>query len=214
MNKLFGIFLCLLLINSASFAQQTKQVFESPKMKEAIAKHKIVAILPFNVSITYKKQPKNYSAEGNRQQEIELSKNIQTSMFTYLLRKAKDYSVSFQDPEKTNILLKKAGIYDKLDQVTRDTIAKILGVDAIVGGDFKTEQTKSEAGAIALVIITSGATGGKTGDGSLVMNIYNGTDGELLWRFTKTMNEGLETSTDNLVEHMMRKVSRNFPYEK
>jgi hypothetical protein len=183
-------------------------------MKSEIAKHKIVAILPFNVSISYKKQPKNYSAEGNKEQEIKMSKSIQTSMFTYLLRKSKNYSVYFQDVEKTNILLKKTGIYDKLDQVTKEDVARALGVDAVISGDFKTEQTKSEAGAIALVILTSGGSGGKTGDGSLVMNIHNGVDGDLLWRFTKTMNEGLETSTDDLVEKMMRKVSRNFPYEK
>lgn len=97
--------------------------------------------------------------------------------------------------------------------MTKDEIAKALGVDAVISGDFKTEQTKSEAAAIALAVMTYGF-GGKTGDGSLVMNIHNGADGDLLWQFTKTMDEGLETSTDNLVEKMMRKVSRNFPYQK
>jgi len=210
MKKLSIAILFLLFISTTSFGQ--KQIFESPKMKEAITRHKVVAILPFNVSITYKKQPKNYSAEGNHRQELETSKSIQTSMYTYLLRKAKNFTVSFQDVEKTNILLKKAGIYDKLDQVTRDTLAKVLGVDAVISGDFKTEQTKSEGAAIALAVLTYSS--GKTGDGTLVMNIHNGNDGELLWRFTKTMNEGIGTSTDDLVEHMMRKVSRNFPYEK
>jgi hypothetical protein len=211
MIKISSLF-CLLFISSLCFAQ--KQIYESAKMKQNIAKHKIVAILPFNVTISYKKQPKNYSAEGNKEQEEKMSTSIQTSMYTYLLRKAKSYSVDFQDVEKTNILLRKAGIFDKLDQMTKDTLAKVLGVDAVICGDFKTEQTKSEAGAIAVAVLTSGMSGGKTGDGSLVMNIYNGTDGDLLWRFTKTMNESLETSTDDLVEHMMRKVSRNFPYEK
>ena len=210
MKKTLGV-LCLLLICKFGFGQ--KQIFESPKMKSEIAKHKIVAILPFNVSITYKKQPKNYSAEGNLEQEKNLSKSIQTSMFTYLLKKGKNYSVDFQDVEKTNVLLKKANMYDKIGGFTKDEIAKALGVDAIISGDFKTEQSKSEAAAIALVVLTSGF-GGKTGDGSLVMNIHNGSDGELLWRFTKTMDEGLGTSTDDLVEKMMRKVSRNFPYQK
>jgi len=211
MRKQLLFLICLLLVGTASFAQ--KQVFESPQLKEAIAKHKIVAILPFNVSITYKHPPKGFTAESNRQQELDESKSIQTSMYTYLLRKAKDYTVSFQDVEKTNILLKKAGIYDKLDQTTKDTIAKVLGVDAVVTGNFQVQQTKSEAAAITLVVLTSGF-GGKTGAGTLVMNISNGTDGELLWRFTKTMDEGIGRSTDELVEHMMRKVSRNFPYEK
>ncbi len=203
--------LVLIFIAVSCFAQ--KQIFESPNLKAQISKHKIVAILPFNVTISYKKQPKNYSAEGNKEQEIAYSKKIQTSMYTYLLRKASDYTVSFQDVEKTNILLRKAGVYDKLDETTKDDIAKILGVDAVIGGDFTSEQTKSEAAALGMMVLTSGF-GGKTGDGSLVMNINNGTDGELLWRFTKTMTEGLETSTDNLIEKMMRKVSRNFPYEK
>ncbi|HEY4194994.1 MAG TPA: hypothetical protein VGM63_05635 [Mucilaginibacter sp.] len=207
---LFAIF-CALFISATCFAQ--KQIFESPKMKAIIATHKIVAILPFNVSITYKHPPKNYTAESNHQQELEESKSIQVSMYTYLLRKSKDFTVEFQDVEKTNILLKKAGIYDKLDQTTKDTIAKVLGVDAVISGDFKTEQTKSEAAAITLVVLTSGF-GGKTGAGTLVMNIHNGADGDLLWRFTKTMDEGLGRSSDELVEHMMRKVSRNFPYTK
>ncbi|MBC7745802.1 MAG: hypothetical protein H7096_11945, partial [Flavobacterium sp.] len=38
------------------------------------------------------------------------------------------------------------------------------------------------------------------------------TDGELLWRFFKTMDDGIMSSTDDLIERMMRKVSRNFPY--
>jgi hypothetical protein len=211
MKKLFLSIVLLLLITNISFAQ--KQIFESPKMKGAIEKHKIVAILPFNVSLSYKHPPKNYSAEGNRQQEIEMSKSIQTSMYTYLLRKSKDYSVDFQDVEKTNILLKKAGIYDKLDRVTKDTVAKVLGVDAVISGDFQNMQTKSEAAAITLVILTSGF-GSKTGSGSLVMNINDGSNGDLLWRFSKTMDEGLGRSTDELVEKMMRKVSRNFPYSK
>jgi hypothetical protein len=41
--------------------------------------------------------------------------------------------VSFQDVEKTNILLKKAGIADKLDEMTKDEVAKALGVAVISG---------------------------------------------------------------------------------
>lgn len=47
----------------------SKQTFESPKLKSAISAHKIVAILPFDVTISYRKQPKGFSPEGNRDQE-------------------------------------------------------------------------------------------------------------------------------------------------
>jgi hypothetical protein len=85
----------------------SKQMFESPKLKTTIQSHKTVAILPFDVKITYRKQPKGYSLEGNLDQEQKMSKSIQGSMYTFLLRKADEYSVSFQDIDKTNITVRR-----------------------------------------------------------------------------------------------------------
>ncbi|WP_421941843.1 hypothetical protein [Pedobacter sp.] len=191
----------------------SKQIFESPKLNAEKTNHKLVAILPFNTRISYKKMPKNFNAEANKEQEKTMSKSIQFSMYTFLLRKANNYTVEFQEPDKTNILLKKAGIVDKLDEMTKDEIAKVLGVDAVLGGSFETEQSKSEAGAIASAVLFGGL-GGKTGTGTLTLTLNSGTSGDLLWRFFKTMNDNITTSTDDLVEHMMRKVSRNFPYSR
>ncbi|MFC3561355.1 hypothetical protein [Pedobacter jamesrossensis] len=205
--------LSLLIIALGFSANAQKQIFESPKLSSEIKNHKTVAILPFNTKITYKKQPKGFNAEANRDQEKTMSKSIQSSMYTFLLRKGKDYTVEFQDVDKTNILLKKAGISDKLDETTKDEIAKILGVDGVLGGSFETEQTKSEAGAIASAVLFGGF-GGKTGTGTLTLTLNNGTTGDLLWRFFKTMDASIASSTDDLVEQMMRKVSRNFPYTK
>jgi hypothetical protein len=56
------------------------------------------------------------------------------------------FLVSFQDVEKTNILLKKAGIADKLDEMTKDEVAKALGVG--ISGTFESEQSKSEGAAV------------------------------------------------------------------
>lgn len=213
MKKIY-LLLCFVLISILGYSQAfegSKQVFQSPQLKSMVAQHKTVAILPYEVSITYKKQPKNLNAEADRNQEKTMSKSIQASMYTYLLRKGKNYSVTFQDVDKTNILLKKAGMLDKMDEFTKDEIAKALGVDAVIGGRFETEQTKSQGAAIATAVIFGGL-GGKTGTGSLTLTLNNGADGELLWRFFKTMDEGIMSSTDDLVERMMRKVSRNFPY--
>lgn len=209
MKKL--VLLSLLFIGFAGYSQ--KQIFENPQLSTLIKDHKTVAIIPFTVKITYKKQPKNFSVEANRDQEMKMSKSIQASMYTFLLRKADSYSVSFQDVEKTNILLKKAGLADKLDEVTKDEVAKALGVDAVISGSFESEQSKSEGAAIATAVLFGGF-GGKTGSGSLTMTINNGKDGDMLWRFFKTMNDNISISTDDIVESMMRKVSRNFPYEK
>jgi len=210
MKKLFFIIPFLLFLSNA-FCQTSKQVFESPNLKEVIASHKQVAIIPFTATITYRHTPKGVTAESNLADERKMAKEIQSSMYTYLLRRAKDYSVDFQEVDKTNILLTKAGLMDKLGETTSDELAKALGVDAIISGIYAVEHTKTEGGAIASVVLFGAFAGGdKTG--TLTMKINDGKDGSLLWRFAKSMEGSLFTSTDDLISHMMRKVSRNFPY--
>jgi len=210
MKKLFFIIPFLLFLSNA-FCQTSKQVFESPNLKEVIASHKQVAIIPFTATITYRHTPKGVTAESNLADERKMAKEIQSSMYTYLLRRAKDYSVDFQEVDKTNILLTKAGLMDKLGETTSDELAKALGVDAIISGIYAVEHTKTEGGAIASVVLFGAFAGGdKTG--TLTMKINDGKNGSLLWRFAKSMEGSLFTSTDDLISHMMRKVSRNFPY--
>lgn len=134
-------------------------------------------------------------------------------MYTYLLSKSEKFSVSFKDVERTNALLKKAGVIDKLDETLPDTLAKILGVDAVIKCSYQYEKIGSEGGAIVKTILI-GPGWGKTGDGALTMQIYDGASGEMLWRFYKEMNEDLLSNSNEVMERMMRKVARNFPYEK
>jgi len=196
------------------FGQETaKQIFESPNLGTAISKHKLVAILPYTATITYRRPPKNFDEAQHQAEQKSLGTSLQNEMYTFLLRKKSNYTVDFQDVDKTNALLKKAGIYEKLDEITADTIARILGVDAVIKGTYSYQKTSSEGGAIAKAVLFGGAAA-KTASGLLVMQIKNGTDGELLWRFSKSMDEAVFSSASQLMERMMRKVSRNFPYEK
>ena len=210
------LIILLLLFYSSSFAQfggeREKQVFKSPHYKDSLAVHKIVAILPFQTTISYKRMPKGFNLEGNKAEEKKLAVNMQQGMYTYLLRKGGKYTVSFQDVDRTNILLRQAAIFDNLENILPDSIAKLLNVDAVIRCNYAYEKTGSEAGAIAKSLLLG--VGGKTGSGSLIMQIYNKSNGELLWRFYKEMNETFTSNGNEVMERMMRKVSRNFPYEK
>jgi len=137
---------------------------------------------------------------------------MQQGMYTYLLRKANKFTVSFQDVDRTNALLKQNGIYDNLDAITQDSVCKVLGVDAVVKCAYDYERTSSDAGAIAKGFLP-GSAFSKTGAGALTMQIYNGKDGDLLWRFYKQMNADVLGPANQVMERMMRKVARNFPYE-
>lgn len=191
--------------------ESSKEIYESPKLTRAVATHKIIAIIPFDVKMTYRKLPKNFSLEGKCAQEAKMAESIQGSLYTYLLRRSGDYSVNLQNVDETNLLLKKAGMREKLDQFTNQEIAAALGVDGILTGRFETKQTQSDGVAIAAMVLLGGS-GGRTGTGSLTLTLNNGADSELLWRFYKSMDENLIVSSHDLVERMMRKVSRNFPY--
>lgn len=190
----------------------SKQIFESPKLVQLTAEHKTVAILPFKASISYKRLPKNFDAQTNRDEERKLGSSLQSGMYTYLLRKSADYTVTVQDVERTNVLLKQNEVFDKIDEMTPDALAKILGVDAVIKCGYAYEKTSSEGLALAKTLLIGFGTG-KVASGEMTMNVYNGADGDLLWRFYKEMNEDVMSSANAVMERMMRKVGRNFPYE-
>ena len=210
MKKLFV--LSLVLVSFLGYSQE-KQIFESPKMKQLIEGHKTVAILPFKATIAYKKLPKGYSDEAKKLEELAMGSQMQSGLYTYLLRKSDDYTVQVQDVEKTNLLLKKANLFEKLDEALPEEIAKVLGVDAVIKCSYAYEKTGSEGAAIVKTLLIGFGTG-KVATGGLTMQINNGADGDLVWRFYKQMAEDVMSSPSAMMERMMRKVGRNFPYEK
>ena len=194
------------------FSQSERQIFEYPNLKSLISTAKKVAILPFNVSISYEKMPKGMSLDQIKDNEKAESIQMQQGMYTYLLRKLDNYSVSFQEVDRTNSLLKKNGVFDNLDDVLSDSLCKILGVDAIIKSSWTYAKTGSEAGAIASALLLGVSKG--TGSGQLVMQINSAKDGEMVWRMSKEMTESAFSSANALMEQMMRKVGRVFPFEK
>jgi hypothetical protein len=212
-NSFKTVLMLSFLLLSIRGNSQDKQIFESPKIQEFISTHKKVAILPFNATIGYRKLPKDYNAEANKEEEMKLGYDMQSGMYTFLLRKISDYSVEVQDIERTNILLKKNNLIDKLAETAPEELAKVLEVDAVIKCSYAYQKTKSEGGAIALTLLVGFGTG-SVATGTLTMQINDGKEGELVWRFYKQMAEDVMSSPASMMERMMRKVGRNFPYQK
>jgi hypothetical protein len=56
MKKTLLLFaICFIAFKASAQFETSKQVYESPKLKQAIGTHKLVAILPFTAKISYKK---------------------------------------------------------------------------------------------------------------------------------------------------------------
>lgn len=210
---LVTIFAFLSFVSSAQFnIESRKNVYSNPNLKNFISTQKSVAIVPFKATISYKHIPKNYNIEENAMEEKRLGQNMQLGMFTYLLGKSEKYSVSFQDVERTNALLKQAGIFEKIDDILPDSLCKLLKVDAVIRCNYSYEKKGSEGGAIVSAVLLGGLS--STGSGGLTMQINDKVNGDLIWRFYKEMNETIGSNANEVMERMMRKVSRNFPYEK
>lgn len=212
MRKTLFILSILISINGIAQIETGKQIFKSPNLDQVIATAKTVAILPFNVNISYKKMPKGMTIDMVKEDERKESTQMQQGMYTYLLRKSNDYSVTFQDVDRTNALLKKAGVFDNLGDIMADSLCEILKVDAVIKCNWSYAKTGSEAGAIASALLLGVGKG--TGSGQLVMQINQAKEGEMVWRMSKEMNEGAFSSANELMERMMRKVGRVFPFEK
>ncbi|HSJ11689.1 MAG TPA: hypothetical protein VK916_03330, partial [Gillisia sp.] len=117
--------------------------------------------------------------------------------------------IEVQDPSKTNALLLKSDITD-LARFTPEELATILGVDAIITGHFETDKPMSDGASIALGLIVG--FWGSTNAATINMSVKNGSDGQLLWNYNKRVAGSLGSSTDTLINTLMRKASRRLAY--
>jgi hypothetical protein len=139
---------------------------------------------------------------------------VQSALQTYFLKRKEkeDFRVNFQDVSKTTALLNKRGwTTDTLQMLTMEEIATYLGVDGIISGTLNTDKPMSEGASMALGIAFG--VWGPTNSGKCTINVHDGGGGELLWKYEKTLSRSLGSDINTVINTMMRKASRKFPYE-
>ncbi|WP_295767636.1 hypothetical protein [uncultured Mucilaginibacter sp.] len=196
------------LHSNAQLLEPGKEVYKSPKLKQAIKAHRTVAILPFDTHIAYRKTPKDFDSTAHLRNEAELSKQVQFDVYTALIKEFFKYKVRFQNIQETNQLLKQAGMEGSLDMYGKDEVAKALGVDAVIYGDFLRKENTPNVGIVAAAIFGYN----KTAEVTMSLKIANGADGEVLWAYTKLMNEIGAPEAKDVFERQMEKLTRNLPY--
>lgn len=212
-NKTKTILLITFLIISGSSIAQT-QLYEHPKFEEITANHKVIGILPFKTSITLR--PKDMKSMTNEQiikMEEDEGMSIQSAMYSWFLKREKRESqkVSVLDPITANAKLKKMGItQSNFADYTPDELANILEVDAVMMGTFETNKPMSEGASVALGLLLG--VYGPTNKAVINLSIYNATDGVLLVNYNKGISGSMGSSTEDLINILMRKASRRISY--
>ncbi len=209
MKNLFFIF----LLFSTYSISQTK-LYVHPDGDTYAKNTQTIALLPLNVQVKLRpKQLKDFTSEQIEEMEKNESLDIQKGMHSWFLTRKKrgEFSKSIQTPQRTNALLKKAGIdiHTTSDYLPSE-LGKILGVDCVVMGSFETSKPMSDAASIAI-----GALFGAFGStSSAVCNIdfYDTRDDELVVNYLKKIKGSLGSDSQDLINILMRKVTRRIPY--
>ena len=190
------------------------KIYKSSAFDAALAKHKKVAILPADVTIQLRpNQAKNTTPGQMEEMTMKTGFDIQDKMYSWFLRRSNklDYTVTFQDVNRTNALLKDANIsYSDLATVDRAELAKILGVDAVLQNRSRMEKPMSEGAAVAVGLLIG--AWGNTNKVETTINIHDGNSGDLLWKYDYEASGSVGSSTTKLVDALMKNASKKFPY--
>ena len=209
-------FLLILTITFTTLSFTQTKLYVHPDADTYVANTKMIAMLPMKVQVKLRpKQLKDFTSE----QIIEMGKNesldIQKAMYTWFLTRKKRGTmlVGIQNPTRTNALLKKEGIdIHSYDEYLPSELGKILGVETVITGSYETSKPMSTGAAIGLAVLT----GGMFATNSAVMNIdfTSTTDDELVVNYNKKVKGSLGSDAQDLINVLMRKVSRRIPYTK
>ena len=193
-------------------ATSQKNIYLSNSFDGLSSDHEILAILPFFTNLDLGEEVAPAEVRRLEQQE---GYAVQDALETYFGRgkKKKKFTVSFQNSEDTNALLAKNEIsFQNIDRYTIRELSEVLGVDGIVSGNLDVNILLSNgvpAELSFLDYILGDADYGRIG-----IKISDGDSGKLLWKYEQEINRKSGKNTDDLIDKMMKKAARKFPYDK
>ena len=199
------------LVLGTPLMAQTKAIYTSPDFESIAGHERILAIIPFDASIHLRpREMKNITPDQLKEMQLKEGKDLQSALESYFLKKR--LNVSLQSTEQTNAILIKNHIYpDSLDAYTTSDLCRILNVDGIISGSLTSDKPMSEGASIALGALVGFY--GATNSGNCTISVNDGKTGALVWKYEKALSRGLGSNINSLINTIMRKASRKFPYE-
>ncbi|MBT8205129.1 MAG: hypothetical protein KJP14_02160 [Eudoraea sp.] len=204
------IYILIMLTSLTLWGQ--KDIYESTRFDELSTDHKTLAIIPFFTNLDLKENLTK--TELVRLEELE-GKAVQNALETYFGRgkKRKKFSVDFQNIENTNALLAQNKIdYSNIDTFTINELSDILGVDGIISGNLDLNILLSRGVPSKMSFIDYLL--GDANYGRIGIKISDGKTGKLLWKYENEITKKSGRNTTDLIDKMMKKMTRRFPYDK
>jgi hypothetical protein len=193
-------------------AHAQKNIYESEKFEMLSENHKVLAIIPFFTKLDLKEE---FSGKDLNQLEQREGYAVQDALETYFGRgkKKKKFTVDFQNIKNTNAILAQKNItYKNIDTYTIKQLSEILSVDGIVSGNLDVTILLSEGIPSSFSFIDYIL--GDANYGRIGIKVSDGKTGKLLWKYEKVINKKSGKNTTDLIDGMMKKATRKFPYDK
>jgi hypothetical protein len=176
--------------------------------------HKTVAIVPFVVSMNSGNRGKEVTREDLLAEEATQSLNFQRAVYTEFLEKVekKKVTVSFQDIDDTNVLIRRADGFDEQGKLllTKQELGELLKVDAVISGSMVLSKPMGTGAAVVTTLLVGW---GVTNEAKINLTIHDSSSGALVWSYDHTATGGVISSPQQLAKNLMKNIASKFPYK-
>lgn len=185
-------------------------IYEAAGLQKSKTTMHTLAIIPFAISIDSKRLPKGTTIGTLKESELKTGYDIQNDIYTWFLHRQNKFTVTFQDIDRTNAILKQNNIgYDDIILKDKGELCKLLGVTGIVSGKASLSKPMSEGAAVTILILAGGV--GSTNRTMGTLTIHDSTS-HLLWKYDYSTSGGIGSSGETVTDKLMKKASKRFPY--
>ena len=199
----------LIIIAILIIVSSCASVYITPEGQSKADKHQNVAILSPKVGF---KANKRIDAEALKESQRTTSLDIQSEIYKWMLKRKTQgrILINIQDVEETNVLLNRNN-FDGYNLTTSE-ICKILNVDAVLYSNFNIDKPTSQGAAVVVGVLFG--VGLQTNKATAALSIKDCQSNSMIWNYDHKFSGGLGSSSEQLVDNLMRNASKRLPYFK
>ena len=194
-------------------------------------RHSLIAVLPYDIQITGRKVAEMEQEEIDHLKTVE-SKLFQQSLYSEVLKRTgngkKDIKISVQSINKTNRLLKDAGIaLVEIGEYSPKELGDILRVDAVISTRLMKEMFLSREEALLMEVATTTILDKvpvkvgpfnrskitRSSEVDIYCTIVDAEAESAIWIYNTECDLQWDSDPDDAIEFINRRISKNFPYK-
>lgn len=226
----------LILFMAITIASCSRNRYLTADYDRLANQHSVIAVLPYDIQLSGRKIVEMTDGEILEIRERE-GKQFQQSLYSEVLkrtgRRDKDINISVQDINKTNRLLKDAGVaLTDIAEYSPKELGHILGVDAIISTRLMKEMFLSREESVLVDVATEVAKDvlkdsapigvlmypnsklSRSSEVDIYCTLVDTEAESAIWVYSTDVDMQWNMEPDEVIEQINTRISRKFPYRK